>query len=56
MYELDDVLAHFNGVLIFSEATAQHTTHEKKEVIYCPCKLCNNNIMYLYKDREIIHQ
>jgi hypothetical protein len=28
----------------------------KKEAIYCPCKVCNNNMMYLYKDHEIIRQ
>jgi hypothetical protein len=56
MYESGDMLAHFNGVLIFLEATAQHATCEKEEAIYCPCKVCNNNVMYLYKDHEIIHE
>jgi hypothetical protein len=50
------VLAHFKGVLIFLEAAAQHATHEKEEAIYCPYKVCNNNMMYLYKDREIIRE
>jgi hypothetical protein len=54
MYESGDVLAHFKGVSIFLEATAQHATREKEEATYCPCKVCNNNVMYLYKDREII--
>jgi hypothetical protein len=54
MYELGDVLAHFKGVSIFLEATAQHATREKEEVIYYPCKVWNNNVMYLYKDHEII--
>jgi hypothetical protein len=36
------------------EATAQHATHEKEEAIYCPCKVCNNNVIYLHTDREII--
>jgi hypothetical protein len=54
MYESGDVLVHFKGVSIFLEAAAQHTTCEKEEVIYCLCKVCNNNVMYLYKDREII--
>jgi hypothetical protein len=45
MYKLGDVLAHFNVVLIFLEAAAQHTTREKEEVIYCLCKVCNNNVM-----------
>jgi hypothetical protein len=54
MYESGDVLAHFKGVLIFLEAATQHATREKEEAIYCPCKVCNNNMMYLYKDCEII--
>jgi hypothetical protein len=54
MYESDDVLVHFKGVSIFLEAAAQHATREKEETIYCPCKVCNNNVMYLYIDREII--
>jgi hypothetical protein len=56
MYELGDVLAHLKGVSIFLEATAQHATHEKEDAIYCPCKVCNNNLMYLYKVCEIIHE
>jgi hypothetical protein len=54
MNQSGDVLTHFNRVSVFLEATTQHTTREKKEAIYCPCKLCNNNVMYLYKDHEII--
>jgi hypothetical protein len=50
------VLAHFKGVLIFLGAAAQHATHEKEEVIYCPYKVCNNNMMYLYKDRKTIRE
>jgi hypothetical protein len=49
-----DVLAHFEGVLIFLKAVAQNATHEKEEAIYYPCKVCNNNVMCLYKDLEII--
>jgi hypothetical protein len=56
MYESGDVLAHFNGVSIFLEADTQHATHEKEEAIYCPCKVYNNNMMYLYKDYEIIRE
>jgi hypothetical protein len=56
MYESGDVLAHFKGVSIFLEAAAQHATHEKEEAIYYPCKVWNNNVMYRYKDREIIHE
>jgi hypothetical protein len=50
------VLAHLKGVSIFLEAATQHGTREKEEAIYCPCKVCNNNVMYMYKDREIICQ
>jgi hypothetical protein len=56
MYQSGDVLAHFKVVSVFLEAAAQHATHVKEEVIYCPCKLCNNNMIYLYKDREIIRE
>jgi hypothetical protein len=56
MYELGDVLAHFKGVSIFLEAVTQHATREKEEAIYCPYKICNNNVMYLYKDLEIIRE
>jgi hypothetical protein len=54
MYESGDVLPHFKGLSIVLEAAAQHATHEKKEAIYCPFKVCTNNVMYLYKDHEII--
>jgi hypothetical protein len=56
MYQSSDVLAHFKGVSIFLEVAAQHTTCEKEEAIYCPCKVCNNNVIYLYKDHEIIRE
>jgi hypothetical protein len=56
MYQSRDVLAHFEVVLVFFKATAQHATREKEDAIHCPCKVCNNNMMYLYKDREIIHE
>jgi hypothetical protein len=56
MYESGDVLAHFKGVSIFLEAAAQHATREKEEAIYCPFKVCNNNVTYMYKDREIIRE
>jgi hypothetical protein len=56
MYESGDLLAHFKGVSIFLEATAQHATREKEEAIYCPCKVCNNNVMYMYKDCKIIRE
>jgi hypothetical protein len=50
------VLAHFKGVSIFLEATTQHATREKEDAIYCPCKVSNNNVMYLHKDYEIIRE
>jgi hypothetical protein len=53
MYQSGDVLAHFKG---FLEVAAQHTTREKEEVIYCPCNVCKNNVMYLYKDHKIIYE
>jgi hypothetical protein len=56
MYELGDVLAHFKGVSIFFESAAQHATCEKEEALYYPCKVCNNNMMYLYTDHEIIRE
>jgi hypothetical protein len=56
MYESSNVLAHFKGVSIFLEAAAQHATCEKEDAIYCPYKVCNNNMMYMYKDHEIIHE
>jgi hypothetical protein len=56
MYESGDVLAHFKGVSIFLEAVAPHATREKEEAIYYPCKVCNNNVMYLYKDHENIRE
>jgi hypothetical protein len=56
LYQSGDALAHFKGVSVFLETIVQHATHEKEETIYCPCKLCNNNVMYLYKDRELIHE
>jgi hypothetical protein len=56
MYWSSDVLAHFKGLLIFFETATKHATHEKEEAIYCHCKISNNNVMYLYKDHEIIHE
>jgi hypothetical protein len=56
MYESGDVLSHFEGVSIFLEATTQHATREKEESMHCPCKVCNNNVMYMYIDHEIIRE
>jgi hypothetical protein len=52
MYKSGDVLAHFNGVSLFLETAVQHAIRQKEEAIYCSCKICNNNVMYLIKDRE----
>jgi hypothetical protein len=54
LYESGDVLAHFKGVSIFLEAATQHATREKEGAIYYPCKVCINNVMYLYIYLEII--
>jgi hypothetical protein len=56
MYVSGDMLAHLKGVSIFLEAATQHATREKEEAIHCSCKLCNNNVMYLHKDHEIIRK
>jgi hypothetical protein len=56
MYESGDVLAHFKGVSVFLEATTQHATREKEEAIYCPYKVCKNNVMYLYTDHDTIRE
>jgi hypothetical protein len=56
MYKSGDVLAHFNRVLLFLKTTVQHAIRQKKVVIYCPCRICNNNVMYLIKDCELIHE
>jgi hypothetical protein len=56
IYESGDVLSHFKGESIFLEATAQHATREKEEAIYCPYNVCNNNVVYLYKNHEIIRE
>jgi hypothetical protein len=56
MYKSGVVLAHLKGVSIFLEDATQHATREKEEAIYCPCKVCNNNVMYMYIDHEIISE
>jgi hypothetical protein len=56
MYESGDELAHFKGVSIFLEAASRRATREKEEAIYYPCKVCNNNVMYLYTNCEIIRE
>jgi hypothetical protein len=52
MYRSSDVFAHFKGVCAFLEIAIQHTSRQKEEAIYCPCKVCNNDVMF--KDREVI--
>jgi hypothetical protein len=52
MYRLSDVLAHFKGVCAFFETVVQHASRQKGETIYCPCKVCKNDVMF--KDREVI--
>jgi hypothetical protein len=54
MYRLSDVLAHFKGVCAFFETVVQHASRQKGETIYCPCKVCKNDVMF--KDREVIRE
>jgi hypothetical protein len=48
------VLAHYKGVYAFLETVVQHASRQKEETIYCPCKVCKNDVMF--KDREVIHE
>jgi hypothetical protein len=52
MYRLSDVLAHFKGVCALLETVVQHASRQKEETIYCPCKVCKNDVMF--KDCEVI--
>jgi hypothetical protein len=54
MYRLGDVLAQFKGVCAFLETVVQHASHQKEEIIYCPCKVCKNVVMF--KDYEVIRE
>jgi hypothetical protein len=54
MYRSSDVLAHFKGVCAFLEIVIQHASHQKYETIYCPCKVCKNDVMF--RDSEVIHE
>jgi hypothetical protein len=54
MYQSSDVLTHFKGVCVFLEIAVQHVSRQKEETIYCPCKVCKNNVMF--KDREVIRK
>jgi hypothetical protein len=48
------VLAHFKGVCAFLKTVVQHASRQKKETIYCPYKVCKNDVMF--KDREVIRE
>jgi hypothetical protein len=54
MYRSSDVLAHFKGVCAFLETAVQYALCQKEETIYCPCKVCKNDV--ISKDREVIHE
>jgi hypothetical protein len=54
IYQSSDVLAHFKGVCAFFETVVQHASCQKEETIYCPCKVCKNDV--IFKDREVIHE
>jgi hypothetical protein len=54
MYRLGDVLAHFKGVCAFLETTLQDASRQKEKIIYCPCKVCKNVVMF--KDCEVIRE
>jgi hypothetical protein len=54
MYRSSDVPAHFKGVCAFLKTVVQHASHQKKEIIYCPCKVCKNDV--IFKDREVIRE
>jgi hypothetical protein len=54
MYQSSDVLAHFKGVCVFLETSVQHASRQKEETIYCPCKVCKNDVMF--KDHEVIRE
>jgi hypothetical protein len=54
MYWSGDVLSHFKGVCAFFKTAVEHASHQKEEIIYCPCKVCKNVVMF--KDHEVIHE
>jgi hypothetical protein len=54
MYRLSDALAHFKRVCAFLETVVQHASHQKEETIYCPCKICKNDVML--QDHQVIHE
>jgi hypothetical protein len=54
LYWSGDVLAHFKGVCAFLETVVQHTSRQKEETIYCPCKVCKDVVMF--KNHEVIRE
>jgi hypothetical protein len=50
MYRSSDMLAHFKGVCAFLKTTVQHASRQKEEIIYCPCKVCKNDVMFKYHE------
>jgi hypothetical protein len=48
------VVAHFKGVFAFLETVVQCASRQKEEIIYCPCKVCKNDVMF--KDHEVIRE
>jgi hypothetical protein len=54
MYRSSDVLAHFKEVCVFLKTGVQHASRQKEEIIYCPCTICKNDVMF--KDREVIRK
>jgi hypothetical protein len=54
MYRLCDVLAHFKGICAFLETVVQHASRQKEETIYCPRKVCKNDVMF--KNCEVIRE
>jgi hypothetical protein len=49
MYRSSDVVAHFKGVCTFLETIVQHASRQKEETIYCPCKVCKNDVMFKHQ-------
>jgi hypothetical protein len=52
MYRSGDVHAHFKGVCAFLKIVVQHNSHQKEDTIYCPCKVCNNVVMFKNHDAQ----
>jgi hypothetical protein len=48
------VFTHFKGVCAFLKKVVEHTSRQKEETIYCPCKVCKNVVMF--KDRDVIRE